>query len=131
MAFWRKIFGEKREKQDNGIEQESPAAVAQDGEKKDDKKIAKIGGGVLRHARTTEKTAALGKQNWYVFSVQPGSNKIEVKRAAEVRYGVTVEEVRIANMPGKERRRGRIIGWKPGFKKAMVRVKEGQSIEIQ
>lgn len=130
MSFLRKIFkrgaGQARTTEEN---RQVPIPVAQKQEKEDGKKTGKIGGGVLRTARTTEKTAALGKRNWYVFSVENDRNKAEVKRTVQTRYGVKVEGVRIANMPGKMRRRGRIIGWKPGFKKAMVKVKDGQTIE--
>ena len=78
----------------------------------------------------TEKSAMLGGENKYIFLVGPRANKIEVKKAVEGRYGVSVRNVNILNMPGKERRRGRQIGWKPGFKKAIVKVKEGQKIEL-
>lgn len=132
MNFWRKIF--KKGGPDLGTAQEKrelPAAAEEYQGKKEARKDGKIGGGVLRAFRITEKTSALGKRNWYVFSVEKDRNKMEVKRAVEGRYGVKVERVRIAHSPGKVRRRGRIIGWKPGFKKAMVKVKEGQSIEMQ
>ena len=129
MSFWRKIFKGTDEQRVTEEKQEISTVVGEKQEKKDRRNQGKIGGGVLRNARTTEKTAALGKRNWYVFSVESQRNKLEVKRAVETRYGVKAEEVRIANMPGKMRRRGRIIGWKTGFKKAMVKIKNGQAIE--
>lgn len=79
----------------------------------------------------TEKTALLGKGNQYVFAVDRNTNKIQVKRAVESQYGVKVDAVNMVQARGKERRRGKQIGWKPGFKKAVVTVKEGQSIEVQ
>ena len=87
--------------------------------------------GVIRAPLITEKTASLGKNRAYTFVVAPSANKIDIKRAVESRFSVKVEKVNILNMPDKERRRGRQIGWKAGFKKAAVKLKEGQTIEIQ
>ena len=87
--------------------------------------------GVITSPHLTEKASKLNTENKYVFKVSGGANKISVKRAVEGRYGVNVVSVYVSNMPGKERRRGRQIGIKPGFKKAIVKVKEGQIIESQ
>ena len=88
--------------------------------------------GVVKMSHSTEKAAALAeKNNTYVFLVADGANKIMIREAIERNYGVSVSSVRIAHRPAKARVRGRIIGWKPGFKKAMVTVKKGEKIEIQ
>ena len=58
-------------------------------------------------------------------------NKTEAKKSVEKIYGVKVRSVKILNMPGKEKRLGRIIGRVPGFKKAIVTLEKGQSIEMQ
>lgn len=87
--------------------------------------------GVLLRAHVTEKTARQAKKNAYVFAVADLANKHIIKRAVEGKYGVSVLSVRTLKTHEKERRRGRIIGWKPGFKKAVVIIKEGQKIEIQ
>lgn len=87
--------------------------------------------GVLREAKITEKSMEGAKQGKYVFVVNPHVNKVMVKKAVEGRYGVEVVKVNVLNMPAKERRRGRQVGWKSGFKKAVVTLKEGQSIEVQ
>ena len=86
--------------------------------------------GVLLAARVTEKTSQLNKKNKYVFEVDRRANKPGVRRAVETRYGVGVLSVNMVNIPGKERKRGRQIGWKPGYKKAVVKLKEGQTIEL-
>jgi len=79
----------------------------------------------------TEKATLLAeKENQYVFKVAPDANKIEIKKAIEELYGVKVEKVRIVKVPKKKRRRGRIEGWRKGYKKAIVEIKEGQKIEI-
>ena len=88
--------------------------------------------GVIKMPHSTEKATALAeKNNTYVFLVAVGANKIMIRHAVERNYGVSVESVRVATSPAKARVRGRIIGWHPGFKKAMVTVKKGQKIELQ
>ena len=82
----------------------------------------------MRQISPTEKHK--GNQE-YTFVVAKVANKNDVRRAVAVRFNVTVHDVRMLNMPGKERRRGRTIGWKSGFKKAVVVIAEGQSIEMQ
>lgn len=89
------------------------------------------GGRVLVGPHLTEKSTKLVEQNKYVFLVSPSANKMVVKSAVEARYGVLVREVRMAKTAGKERRRGRQVGWKPGRKKAIVSLKRGQTIDIQ
>ncbi len=86
--------------------------------------------GVLRAVHITEKASAAAHERSYIFKVNPRANKSDVKRAVEARYGVRVESVRTVNVSGKERRRGKQIGWKQGYKKAVVTLKEGQSIEL-
>ncbi|MBI4132045.1 MAG: 50S ribosomal protein L23 [Candidatus Sungbacteria bacterium] len=86
--------------------------------------------GVITSPHQTEKAAAGAAQGWYTFRVQPGANKITVRRAIEERYGVAVERVRMLSNRPKAIRLGRIQGTVPGFKKAMVKVRAGQSIEL-
>lgn len=130
MAFWGKIFKKDKkrerriEKKETGrAEEEKVAAVSTKG--------GRIIPGIIRSPRITEKTSVAAKENKYVFEVSLRANKPGVKSAVEARYGVDVESINIINTRGKERRRGRQIGWKPGFKKAIVKVKEGQTIETQ
>lgn len=134
MGFLKKIF--KREKKESGEKirkAEEEVAAARD--EKISEKAPGPGGklvmGVLLAARITEKTSQLSKENKYVFEVDRRANKSGVKRAVEARYGVGVLSVNMVNIPGKERKRGKQIGWKPGYKKAVVKLKEGQTIEVQ
>lgn len=85
---------------------------------------------VLKSPHVTEKAADLAEISQYVFRVRSGANKPMVKRAVEDLYGVEVVSVHITNVPPKKRMRGRIEGWRKGYKKAIVRIKEGQKIEI-
>ena len=87
--------------------------------------------GILLYPHFTEKTSAQAAQQKYVFAVAPVANKAEVRKAVEKRFGVKVEDVHMINIHGKERRRGKQIGWKPGIKKAIVRLADGQTIEVQ
>lgn len=78
----------------------------------------------------TEKSSAGRENNKYIFKVSSGADKTTVKNAIEDRFGVQVRSINILNMPGKERKKGGQIGFRSGFKKAMVTLAEGQSIEI-
>ena len=64
----------------------------------------------------------------YIFKVASRANKPSIKRAIEERYGVAVHAVNVINMPAKPRKHGQMIGEKSGFKKAIIILKEGQSI---
>ena len=85
---------------------------------------------VLKTPQITEKATDLAKQNKYTFQVDPKTNKIEIKKVIEDLYKVNVLRIRILNVPAKKRRLGRISGWKKGYKKAIVTIKEGQKIEV-
>lgn len=85
---------------------------------------------ILNSAHVTEKATELVKERCYVFNVSPEANKTEIKRAVEDVYGVNVEAVRTIKVPGRKRRLGRHEGWKSGYKKAIVKLHEGQEIEI-
>ena len=85
---------------------------------------------VLKTPQVTEKATGLVGQNQYVFKVWPRANKVETKKAIEDLYGVDVISVKIIKVPRKRRRLGRISGWRRGYKKAIVKIKEGQKIEV-
>jgi len=85
---------------------------------------------VLKTPHVTEKAAALSEKNQYVFKVWPRANKTEIRKAIEDIYGVDVLSVRIIKVPRKQRRLGKVQGWRKGYKKAIVKIKEGQKIEI-
>jgi len=85
---------------------------------------------ILKIPHITEKATDLTQNNQYAFRVFPKTNKIELKKAIEDIYGVDVVSVRIINVPKKKKRLGRIQGIKPGYKKAIVKIKKGQKIEL-
>jgi len=94
------------------------------------KKISGQAYGVIKRPHVTEKATDLTSQNQYIFEVFEDSNKNQVKKAVEDVYGVDVVSVNIVNIPRKRKRLGRIEGWSGGCKKAIVKIKEGQKIEV-
>ncbi|MDP2967122.1 MAG: 50S ribosomal protein L23 [bacterium] len=85
---------------------------------------------ILKGPHITEKAGDLAEKNQYVFKIFPRANKIGVKKAIEDTYGVDVVSIKIINVPKKKRRLGKIQGTRPGYKKAIVKIKKGQKIEV-
>ena len=82
---------------------------------------------IIRRPLITEKSTGLREEiNVVAFEVARDANKIQVKRAVETQFKVKVAEVRIANCHGKVRRQGRHSGRRPDWKKAYVRLAEGE-----
>jgi large subunit ribosomal protein L23 len=82
---------------------------------------------VIRRPLVTEKSTMLREDtNVIAFEVDPHANKIEVKRAVEELFKVKVEEVRLFNVRGKMKRMGRWAGKRRDWRKAYVRLKEGE-----
>ena len=99
-------------------------------EKSPAKKILGEAYKVLTKPHVTEKASYLASKNQYIFEVFPRSNKKQVKKAVEDVYGVDVADVHIINIHSKRMRLGRTEGWSSGYKKAIVKIKEGQKIEV-
>ncbi len=85
---------------------------------------------ILKNPYISEKATSLAKENKYVFKISDNANKIQVKKAVEEIYGSKVVEVNIIKVPRKRKRLGKHHGWKKGFKKAIVQIKEGQKIDV-
>jgi large subunit ribosomal protein L23 len=84
---------------------------------------------VIRRPLITEKGMGVKEtQNTLVFEVAENATKTEVKQAVETLFKVKVSTVRTAIVEGKERRRGRYAGYRPDWKKAYVRLKEGEKM---
>jgi large subunit ribosomal protein L23 len=83
---------------------------------------------------TEKMTADTEKNNAYGFVVADGANKVEIKKAVEKEYGVTVTSVRTLRVDGKSRQRytktGIIKGRTVGYKKAIVSLAEGEMIDF-
>lgn len=79
----------------------------------------------------TEKGTLVHEQgNQFVFRVRPEANKVEIRKAVEAFFKVKVEDVRTCNYMGKEHRVGKSVGRRPRWKKAYVRLAEGQRIDF-
>ena len=86
---------------------------------------------VIRRPLVTEKSnIGREEQNLVTLAVDPNANKHEVRRAVEQLFDVQVVSVRTMRMPRKKRRVGKFVGRKPEWKKAIVRLAEGHSIEF-
>lgn len=86
---------------------------------------------VLLRPLVTEKTLrGSQKRNAYTFVVRMGANKIQIRQAIESLFGVKVANVRTDVRPGKPRRVGWSVKTTPEWKRAVVTVKAGQSIDV-
>jgi large subunit ribosomal protein L23 len=85
---------------------------------------------VLVEPWITEASTAAAEMNKYIFKVAKNATKKNIKTAIEGLYNVSVITVRTINIPAKKRTRGKVVGKKPGFKKAIVKIKEGESIDL-
>ena len=84
---------------------------------------------VIRRPLITEKGLGVKEtEGTLVFEVAPSATKTEVKQAVEALFKVKVVAVRTSNVVGKERRRGKFAGYKPGWKKAYVKLKAGEKL---
>ena len=82
---------------------------------------------IIRRPLITEKTTMQREiGNVIAFEVDSRANKIEVRRAVETLFGVKVAEVRLFNVRGKMKRLGRNVGRRPNWRKAYVRLKDGE-----
>jgi len=85
---------------------------------------------IIKAPVITEKSAALAQEGKYVFKVDPKANKTEIKMAIEKLFNVKVEEISTINVVPKKRRVGRYSGLSNRSKKAIVKLAEGQTIEL-
>ena len=78
----------------------------------------------------TEKSERLkANENKYTFRVATGSNKIQIRQAVERLFKVHVTDVKVMNYMGQRRRMGVFMGRRPSWRKAVVTLKAGESIE--
>lgn len=89
---------------------------------------------VLIKPLVTEKVSAMNEAGKYGFIVDRSANKVEIKKAVEKMYGVTVEDVNTINYLGKAKTRytkkNILKGRRPSFKKAIITVSEGEVIDF-
>jgi large subunit ribosomal protein L23 len=84
---------------------------------------------VIRRPLITEKTSILREDGrTLVFQVASNANKIEIKRAVEQLFGAKVASIRTSVAHGKIKRQGRFAGQRPDWKKAYVKLREGEKM---
>jgi large subunit ribosomal protein L23 len=86
---------------------------------------------ILKGPVNTEKTdIQKEKANQVTFEVEPGANRVEIKKAIEKIFNVRVKSVRTINVEGKIKRRGRITGKRQDWKKAIITLMPGHRINF-
>lgn len=85
---------------------------------------------LIKQPIITEKATRLLEDNQYVFDVVPKATKPEIKAAIESLFDVKVISVNTIRLAKKKRRVGRFVGFKPLYKRAIVTLKEGDSIAL-
>ncbi|MDY0075039.1 MAG: 50S ribosomal protein L23 [Tenericutes bacterium HGW-Tenericutes-6] len=78
---------------------------------------------------TEQSTKLIESQNRYTFKVDPKANKVEIKKAVETIFNVKVLSVNTVNVLPKFKRMGKYEGYKSAYKKAVVKLAEGQKID--
>ena len=133
MTLLNKLFRKtkKEEAKREPIKEEKPSsAEATEGKKVEaPKKRVILESKILVSPHTAEKALADQKLNHYVFKVSPAANKIMIANEVKKNYNVKVIKVNIVNIPKKARRVGRTKGFRAGYKKAIVTLAPGQTIE--
>ena len=84
----------------------------------------------IRQPIITEKATILSEQNKTVFKVHSGANKKSIKKNIEKLFKVTVTKVNILNQKRKKKIKQGKLSIKPGYKKAIITLKKGQSIDL-
>jgi large subunit ribosomal protein L23 len=87
-------------------------------------------GQVIIRPVVSEKSYVLATAGKYTFRVHPDAHKTQIKQAIEQLFGVGVVDVRTSSVPSKPKRRGFTAGRTRAWKKAVVQVREGDSIPI-
>ena len=78
----------------------------------------------------SEKSYSLIEDRKYSFKGHPNAHRTQIRQAVEELFEVHVESVNLSKVPSKPKRRGMTKGRKPGWKKAIVQIREGETIEI-
>jgi large subunit ribosomal protein L23 len=85
---------------------------------------------IIKYPIITDKATRLLENNQYSFIVDRYSDKIKIKEAIEYLFNVKVVKVNTCCLPRKKKRVGKYIGWKSQYKKAIVSLAEGDTINL-
>ena len=92
--------------------------------------MAKTAYDVVIRPIITEKTSVMMQENKYTFQVPLDANKVEIRQAVEAIFGVKVLSVNTIRVLGKTKRMGRYVGKRSDYKKAIVKLAEGNAIPL-
>lgn len=85
---------------------------------------------IIKYPIITDKATRLLENNQYSFVVNPTSSKPTIKTAIEYLFNVKVIKINTCQLPKKKKRVGKYIGWKSHYKKAIVTLAEGNTINL-
>ncbi len=85
---------------------------------------------IIKYPLITDKSMRSLENNQYSFVVDRYSNKMAIKDSIEFLFNVKVSKVNTCRLPRKKKRVGKYIGWKPQYKKAIVTLVEGDTINL-
>lgn len=85
---------------------------------------------IIKYPIITDKATRLLENNKYSFIVDPSSDKITIRTSIEDLFNVKVIKINTCNLPKKKKRVGKYIGWKPQYKKAVVTLSKGDTINL-
>ena len=85
---------------------------------------------LIKYPLITDKATRLLENNQYSFIVDRSADKITIKNTIEYLFDVKVIKVNSCSLPRKKKRVGKYIGWKPQYKKAIVRLAQGDVIDL-
>jgi large subunit ribosomal protein L23 len=117
------LFKKKIPTSDVAVTEEKPTSVQT-------KKTSVVSASVILHPVVTEKSAILASKNMYVFAVKKYANRISIAGAVQAMYDVKPVSVNVQNVRGKVVRRGRISGVRKGWKKAIVTLPKGKTLNL-
>jgi len=129
----KELYGASKGSVSPVVEEKSSPAKAADNKseaKKGSVIVSSAAYRVLLRPLLTEKGSHLGVENKYLFEVGYDTNKIEVAKAIEATYGVKPTKVNIIKLAGKVVRRGRSVGRRKNWKKAIITLPKGKTIQI-
>jgi len=143
MALLDIFKGKKQRKAEEKLKRPSKGAFQQAKKKDEEKpKEARVEKGELKKAKSelpsrvllaphiTEKSTLSAEKGIYAFRVAPSASKVMIRQAIADLYGYKPRKITIANMPAKTRSVRGKKGVKPGYRKAMIYLKEGDKIEL-
>jgi large subunit ribosomal protein L23 len=85
---------------------------------------------IIKYPIITDKATRLLENNKYSFIVDPSCDKIEIRTSIEDLFNVKVIKINTCHLPKKQKRVGKYVGWKPKYKKAIVTLAKGDTINL-